>query len=131
MTMNERGNKIFKGAILLFVALVFVVGFSTLYFRGRGMRGGASPARPRPSSSSSSSILLRASEDEGRRTRTITSIATFNRDVAPILFQNCAPCHRPGQSAPFSLLNYADALKHAKQIAEVTQKHYMPPWLPD
>lgn len=56
---------------------------------------------------------------------------TFNRDVAPILFQNCAPCHRPSQSAPFSLLNYADALKHAKQIVEVTQKHYMPPWLPE
>ena len=33
------------------------------------------------------------------------------------------------ESAPFSLLNYADALKHAKQMAEVTQKRYMPPWL--
>src|ERR1051326_1589499 len=57
--------------------------------------------------------------------------ATFNRDVAPILFQHCAPCHRPGQSAPFSLLSYADALKHASEIAEVTRKRYMPPWLPE
>jgi len=56
---------------------------------------------------------------------------TFNRDVAPILFQHCAPCHRPGQSAPFSLLSYADALKHASEISEVTQKRYMPPWLPE
>src|SRR6266568_3225859 len=56
---------------------------------------------------------------------------TFNRDVASILFQHCAPCHRPGQAAPFSLLSYADALKHASEIAEVTQKRYMPPWLPE
>src|SRR5262249_49192273 len=56
---------------------------------------------------------------------------TFNKNVAPILFQRCAPCHRPGQSAPFRLLNYADALKRAKQIAEVTQRRYMPPWLPE
>jgi mono/diheme cytochrome c family protein len=56
---------------------------------------------------------------------------TFNRDVAPILFQHCASCHRPGQSAPFSLLSYADAQKHAADIVKVTQKRYMPPWLPE
>ena len=27
---------------------------------------------------------------------------TFNKDIAPILFANCAPCHRPGEVAPFS-----------------------------
>ena len=30
---------------------------------------------------------------------------TFNKDVAPMLFQQCATCHRPGESAPFSLLS--------------------------
>jgi tetratricopeptide (TPR) repeat protein len=55
---------------------------------------------------------------------------TFNRDIAPILFQNCAPCHRAGESAPFSLLTYTDAEKRAKQIAAVTASRYMPPWLP-
>ena len=55
---------------------------------------------------------------------------TFNRDLAPILFRFCAPCHRPGESAPFSLLTYADAKKHARQMAAVTQAHAMPPWLP-
>jgi hypothetical protein len=53
---------------------------------------------------------------------------TFNKDIAPILFQNCATCHRPGQVAPFSLLTYADAAKRAALIATVTAKHYMPPW---
>ena len=56
---------------------------------------------------------------------------TFSRDVAPIVFQRCAGCHRPGQSAPFALLTYEEIKKHARQIAEVTQRRYMPPWLPE
>ena len=55
---------------------------------------------------------------------------TFHQDIAPILFEYCAPCHRPGEPAPFSLLTYADAAKHARQIATVTHLRYMPPWLP-
>jgi len=55
---------------------------------------------------------------------------TFNRDIAPIVFHACANCHRPGESAPFSLLTYADVKKHARQIAEVTRTRNMPPWLP-
>ena len=56
---------------------------------------------------------------------------TFNKDVAPIVFANCAPCHRPGEVAPFSLLSYAEAAKHADGMAEQTRKRHMPPWLPD
>jgi tetratricopeptide (TPR) repeat protein/mono/diheme cytochrome c family protein len=58
------------------------------------------------------------------------SQVTFNRDIAPIIFHSCANCHRPGESAPFSLLTYADAKKHARQIAEATRTRNMPPWLP-
>src|ERR1051326_1067237 len=58
-------------------------------------------------------------------------LPTFTRDIAPIIFQNCSSCHRPGQSAPFSLLNCADVKKHMKKIAEVTARRYMPPWLPE
>lgn len=53
---------------------------------------------------------------------------TFNHDIAPILYEKCATCHRPGQVAPFPLLTYGDAAKRAGLIAIVTQKHYMPPW---
>jgi Flp pilus assembly protein TadD len=56
---------------------------------------------------------------------------TFNKDVAPIIFDRCSYCHRPGQAAPFALLNYSDVKKRAKQIAEVTATRYMPPWLPE
>jgi Tfp pilus assembly protein PilF/mono/diheme cytochrome c family protein len=56
---------------------------------------------------------------------------TFNRDVAPIMFRSCATCHRPGEAAPFLLLTYSDAKKHARQIADVTRSRAMPPWLPE
>ena len=55
---------------------------------------------------------------------------TFSQQVAPILYQFCAPCHRPGEAAPFSLLSFEDAKKHATQIARVTKQRYMPPWPP-
>src|SRR5262245_14621785 len=55
---------------------------------------------------------------------------TFYRDIAPIVYGNCSPCHKPGEAAPFPLLNYEDAKRHARQIAEVTARRYMPPWLP-
>lgn len=55
---------------------------------------------------------------------------TFSKHIAPIIFDQCATCHRPGQAAPFSLLTYADVQKRAKQIAEVTSTRYMPPWMP-
>jgi mono/diheme cytochrome c family protein len=61
----------------------------------------------------------------------LTSVAaspTFNKDIAPILYKNCAMCHRAGEVAPFALLTYQDAAKRAKLIATVTEKRYMPPW---
>ena len=56
---------------------------------------------------------------------------TFNRDVAPVLFERCAMCHRPGQSAPFSLLTYEDVRPRAARIAEVVRTRVMPPWKPE
>jgi len=56
---------------------------------------------------------------------------TFNKDVAPVVFRTCAPCHHPGEAAPFSLLTYGDAKSHARQIADLTEKRVMPPWLPE
>ena len=60
-----------------------------------------------------------------------TGTVTFAKDVAPIIFQHCAPCHRPGQSAPFSLLSYEGVRKKGKLIGKVTESRYMPPWLPE
>ena len=55
----------------------------------------------------------------------------FSKDVAPILFTQCTPCHRQGEGSPFPLLTFEDARKHATQIAEVTRRRLMPPWPPE
>ena len=54
---------------------------------------------------------------------------TFARDVAPLVYRSCTPCHRDGQPAPFSLQSYADVHRKRSQIVEVTQQRVMPPWL--
>ena len=56
---------------------------------------------------------------------------TFNRDVAPIVFRSCSPCHRPGEATPFSLLTFGDFKKKGRQIVEVTESGFMPPWMPE
>ena len=66
----------------------------------------------------------------GNASRVTSGEVTFSRDVAPILHRNCLICHRNGEGAPFELRTYDDARKRARQIAEVTARRYMPPWLP-
>ena len=56
---------------------------------------------------------------------------TFTRDVAPILYKNCAECHRPGEAAPMSLLSYKDARPWARSIKEKVVTKEMPPWHAD
>ena len=60
-----------------------------------------------------------------------SSTPTWSRDIAPILYKNCATCHHPGGGGPFSLLTYADARRWGPQILTVTQSRFMPPWLPE
>lgn len=55
---------------------------------------------------------------------------TFAKDVAPVIFQHCSPCHRPGETAPFSLLTYDDVRRRSQQIVDVTRSREMPPWKP-
>ena len=56
------------------------------------------------------------------------AIPTFSKEVAPILFKNCAACHRPGDIAPMSLLTYESARPWAKSIREQVAAGNMPPW---
>lgn len=54
----------------------------------------------------------------------------FTKDIAPILYKNCAACHHAGEVAPFPLITYEDAKKRARLIAEATRTRLMPPWKP-
>jgi mono/diheme cytochrome c family protein len=56
---------------------------------------------------------------------------TFNKDVAPIIFRNCAGCHRAGEAAPMSLLSYKEVRPWARAIGEVVAERRMPPWFAD
>jgi peroxiredoxin len=65
-----------------------------------------------------------------RKTPAKTDV-TFSKHVAPILQKRCQTCHREDQPAPFTLLSYDDAVKHAAMIKEVTTQRRMPPWHAD
>lgn len=56
---------------------------------------------------------------------------TFSKDIAPIVYQKCMKCHRPGEPAPFSLITYKDVAKRGKTIREIINKGIMPPWPAD
>lgn len=57
--------------------------------------------------------------------------ATFTKDVAPILYNNCVACHRPGEAAPMSLISYKEVRPWARSIREVVVERRMPPWFAD
>ena len=82
----------------------------------------------------SSAAAVAFAKQEATRSQPLTPApkqVTFNRDIAPIVFHYCAPCHHPGEAGPFPLLTYRDARARARQIAAVTSTRFMPPWLPE
>jgi hypothetical protein len=56
---------------------------------------------------------------------------TFNKDVLPVLQNNCQGCHRPGEVAPMSLMTYTEARPYAKAIKNAVATGKMPPWFAD
>lgn len=69
-----------------------------------------------------------ATAPKGKETPGKKRVVTYANDIAPILYQNCASCHRAGEIGPFALMSYSDAKKRGAQLASVTESHYMPPW---
>jgi len=65
------------------------------------------------------------------RAASLSATITYNDDIAPLIWQRCGSCHRPGQLAPFSLMTFADVRSHSTQVVKATRSRLMPPWLPD
>ena len=61
----------------------------------------------------------------------IAQEVTWASHVAPIMFENCVSCHRPGEIAPMSLLSYDEVRPWARAIKNKVQGREMPPWFPD
>lgn len=59
------------------------------------------------------------------------AVVTFTKDVAPIIQKNCQVCHRPGEVAPMSFMNYKEVRPWAKSIREKVVTREMPPWFAD
>src|SRR5712671_1763859 len=52
----------------------------------------------------------------------------FSKDIAPIIYQHCASCHRTGEIAPMPLLSYEEVRPWAASIREMVATGAMPPW---
>ena len=76
-------------------------------------------------------VVIAAVAGPARPKRTASPTVTYAKDIAPILYRNCAGCHHAGEVAPFSLTSYQDAAPRAAFLAAVTQSRYMPPWKAD
>ena len=73
-------------------------------------------------------FMLFAATSESSSNKTDAEQVTWADNVAPLLYEKCASCHRPGQVAPMSLLTYKDARPWAKAIRKATSDRTMPPW---
>src|SRR6185503_10564315 len=88
-------------------------------------RGGRNPRDVRPAALSTALLLLLSAAMVAALQ---TPEVTFARDVAPLVYDACASCHREGGPAPFSLITYDQVRRRATQIANVTHSGFMPPW---
>ena len=69
------------------------------------------------------SLMLAAVSANGPSKTTVT----FTKDVAPILYNRCVNCHRPGEAGPMPLRTYQEARPWAKAIKEAVSTRTMPP----
>jgi hypothetical protein len=58
-------------------------------------------------------------------------VASYSRDVAPLLIDKCSGCHRPGGIGPWAMTSYAQVRGFAPMIREVLRTGRMPPWHAD
>jgi hypothetical protein len=73
------------------------------------------------------SVMVDAAQGPSAR----AAAPTFSRDVAPIFYNKCVSCHRPGEVAPMSLITYRDVRPWAGAIREKVTSRVMPPWHAD
>ena len=60
----------------------------------------------------------------------VADAPTWSSHIAALVHGSCTPCHRPGQPAPFDLVDFEDVRKRADFVLDVVEQGYMPPWQP-
>ncbi|HSU69720.1 MAG TPA: hypothetical protein VLJ39_22740, partial [Tepidisphaeraceae bacterium] len=56
---------------------------------------------------------------------------TWSEHIAPIIYNNCTTCHRPGQVSALPLMSYDDVRRRGSLVGQTVQTRYMPPWKPE
>lgn len=56
---------------------------------------------------------------------------TWSEHIAPIIYNNCANCHRPGQVSALPLQSYDDVRRRGSTVLQTVQSRFMPPWKPE
>lgn len=56
---------------------------------------------------------------------------SYEKDIAPILLNNCVSCHRQGGIGPWAMDNFTMVKGFAPMIREVLRTQRMPPWHAD
>jgi uncharacterized protein (TIGR03437 family) len=56
---------------------------------------------------------------------------TWSEHIAPIIYNNCTNCHRPGQVSALPLMSYDDVRRRGSLVNQTVQTHFMPPWKPE
>jgi len=77
------------------------------------------------------SAIFMGTLSSGQLSAQAPATPTFNSDVAPILYEKCATCHRPGAGGPMSLTSYREVRPWARSIKTRISQHEMPPWSAD
>lgn len=55
---------------------------------------------------------------------------TFSNQISRLFQEHCQVCHRPGEVAPFSTIEYADVRDWTPSIKQAVVERSMPPWKP-
>lgn len=76
-------------------------------------------------------IFLSACSNNTNDKRSDTVQLNYSEHIAPIIYKNCSPCHRPGSGAPFDLISYDDVKDHLKTVQLAINERLMPPWPAD
>lgn len=64
-------------------------------------------------------------------TGSVHAQVTYHADIAPIIHNACAECHRAGEIGPMPFTTYDEVAAYGNFIEYVTSIGYMPPWTPD
>lgn len=75
--------------------------------------------------------LASCSNKPAEQNKKLPEKVTFTEHIAPLLYNNCTICHRPGGNGHFDLVTYTQAKEYGPSLAYVTKNRLMPPWPAD